>query len=37
MAELKFKPRIIGFVCHWWAYGAADLAGVSRLQYTSEI
>ena len=33
---LKFKPRILGFVCNWCAYGAADLAGVSRLQYTTE-
>lgn len=30
---LKFKPRIIGFVCNWCCYGGADLAGVSRFQY----
>jgi F420-non-reducing hydrogenase iron-sulfur subunit len=28
-----FEPRIIGFACNWCAYGAADLAGVSRIQY----
>jgi len=33
----EFKPRILGFLCFWWGYGAADLAGVSRLQYTPEI
>jgi F420-non-reducing hydrogenase iron-sulfur subunit len=28
-----FNPRIIAFACNWCAYSAADLAGVSRLQY----
>lgn len=32
MAE-KFDPKIIAFACNWCAYSAADLAGVSRLQY----
>jgi F420-non-reducing hydrogenase iron-sulfur subunit len=27
------KPEIIAFVCHWCAYAAADLAGISRIQY----
>jgi len=31
--ELKFEPRILVFMCNWWTYGAADLAGVSRQQY----
>jgi len=35
-AELKFKPKILCFFCQSWAYGAADLAGVSRIQYTTE-
>jgi F420-non-reducing hydrogenase iron-sulfur subunit len=30
---LKFKPRILGFVCNWCCYGGADLCGVSRFQY----
>src|SRR3990170_516390 len=34
---LRFKPRILGFVCHWLGYGAADMSGVSRLQYTPEM
>ena len=29
----QFEPSIIAFICNWCAYGAADLAGVSRLQY----
>ena len=32
MAE-EFDPKIIAFACNWCAYSAADLAGVSRLQY----
>jgi len=29
----EFNPKIIAFACNWCAYSAADLAGVSRLQY----
>ena len=32
-----FEPKIIGFLCNWCAYGGADLAGVSRLQYPSNL
>jgi len=34
-AALEEKPeeKIIGFICHWCALGAVDMAGVSRLQY----
>lgn len=28
-----WQPKITTFLCHWCSYGAADLAGVSRLQY----
>ena len=28
-----FEPRIVAFFCNWCTYGAADLAGVSRLDY----
>jgi F420-non-reducing hydrogenase iron-sulfur subunit len=30
---LQFEPKIIGFLCNWCSYAAADLAGVSRIQY----
>ena len=33
MEQQEFNPRIIAFLCNWCAYGAADLAGVSRMQY----
>ncbi len=29
----EFEPRIVAFFCNWCTYGAADLAGVSRLEY----
>jgi len=28
-----WKPKIVTFLCNWCTYGAADLAGVSRLEY----
>lgn len=37
MKEDKFEPKIIAIMCNWCAYGAADLAGVSRLKYPSNI
>lgn len=33
----EFEPRIIAFLCNWCSYGAADLAGVGRLQYPANI
>ena len=33
----EWKPRITAFLCHWCSYGAADLAGVSRLQQPPNI
>lgn len=29
------KPKILSFLCNWCGYAAADLAGVSRIQYAS--
>lgn len=26
-----FEPRIVGFLCNWCSYSAADIAGVSRI------
>ena len=31
------KIKIISFLCNWCSYGAADLAGVSRMQYPADI
>ncbi len=32
-----FEPRILGFLCNWCAYAGADLAGVSRVQYPTNM
>jgi len=29
----EWEPRIVTILCNWCTYGAADLAGVNRLQY----
>ncbi len=29
----EWEPIIIAFFCNWCTYGAADLAGVSRMEY----
>jgi F420-non-reducing hydrogenase iron-sulfur subunit len=33
MGESTFEPKIIGFLCNWCSYRAADLAGTSRQVY----
>jgi len=32
-----FEPNIIGFLCNWCSYAGADLAGVSRIQYPTNL
>ena len=34
MTKSEFKPKIVGFLCNWCSYAGADLAGVSRIQYS---
>ena len=31
------QPKIVAFLCNWCSYGAADLAGVGRMQYPPDI
>lgn len=33
----EFEPRIVVFLCNWCSYAGADLAGVSRIQYPSNV
>ncbi len=38
MAPSKdFEPRILGILCTWCSYAGADLAGVGRMQYPTNI
>jgi F420-non-reducing hydrogenase iron-sulfur subunit len=34
---MMYEPKIIGFLCNWCSYAAADLAGTSRIQYPPNI
>jgi len=33
----EFDPKILGFLCNWCCYAGADLAGVSRYQYPTNM
>ena len=37
MSNDGFEPTIVGFLCNWCTYTAADLAGTSRLAYPSNL
>jgi coenzyme F420-reducing hydrogenase delta subunit len=32
-----WQPKIIAFLCSWCSYGAADLVGVTRMQYPANV
>ncbi|MEN8614102.1 hydrogenase iron-sulfur subunit [Dehalogenimonas sp. THU2] len=36
-ADTGYQPLIICFACNWCSYAAADLAGVSRIQYPPNV
>ncbi len=35
--DKNFEPKIVVFLCNWCSYAGADLAGVSRIQYSTNI
>jgi F420-non-reducing hydrogenase iron-sulfur subunit len=37
MSDPVFQPKIIGFLCNWCSYRAADLAGTARIKYPANI
>ena len=37
MATENYEPKIIGFCCNWCTYAGADLAGINRLNYPTNI
>jgi F420-non-reducing hydrogenase iron-sulfur subunit len=37
MAEERFEPKIVAFLCNWCSYRAADLAGTARITYAPNI
>lgn len=34
---MNSEPKIVGFLCNWCAYAAADLAGTSRIKYPANV
>ena len=34
---MSFEPTILGILCHWCSYSAADLAGASRMAYPANL
>jgi len=36
-APEAFEPKIVAFFCNWCTYTAADLAGISRMQYAPNV
>ncbi|HSV42257.1 MAG TPA: hydrogenase iron-sulfur subunit [Methanomassiliicoccales archaeon] len=34
---MTWEPNIVAFCCNWCAYAGADLAGVNRIQYPSNV
>lgn len=37
MADENFEPKIVGFLCNWCSYRAADLAGTARIKYPPNV
>jgi len=33
----EYEPKLVGFLCNWCSYAGADLAGVSRYQYPTNL
>ncbi len=36
-ANAEWEPKIVAFLCNWCSYAGADLAGISRLQYPTNV
>lgn len=37
MSDAQFEPKIVGFLCNWCSYRAADLAGTARIQHAQNV
>ena len=37
MTDETFEPKIVGFLCNWCSYRAADLAGTARMKYEPNV
>jgi len=37
MSDEAFEPKIVGFLCNWCSYRAADLAGTARIKHAPNV
>jgi F420-non-reducing hydrogenase iron-sulfur subunit len=37
MSQANFEPKIVGFLCNWCSYRAADLAGIARITHAPNV
>jgi len=37
MSESRFEPKIVGFLCNWCSYRAADMAGSARIMQAPNV
>ncbi len=37
MSTTSFEPKIVGFLCNWCSYRAADTAGLARMHYPPNV
>ncbi|MEN6494471.1 MAG: hydrogenase iron-sulfur subunit [Thermoguttaceae bacterium] len=37
MSDDTFEPKIVGFLCNWCSYRAADLAGTARIKHAPNV
>jgi F420-non-reducing hydrogenase iron-sulfur subunit len=37
MSDSNFEPKIVGFLCNWCSYRAADLAGTARIKHATNV
>lgn len=37
MSDPNFEPKIVGFLCNWCSYRAADLAGSARITHAPNV
>lgn len=37
MSDPSFEPKIVGFLCNWCSYRAADLAGTARVAHAPNV
>jgi len=36
-AKKDWEPKFVAIVCNWCTYAGADLAGISRIQYPTNV